>query len=218
MNILCISDIESPVVYSKEIYSRFKRIDLVLSSGDLDLNYYEYIVSVLNKPLLFVFGNHNLEYLENLTKKKYINFVEDQNNKYNFGSIHLGDKVKRVKGLILAGLGGSMRYNKGLNQFTDFQMFMKICKLIPKMLIYRILFGRFLDILVTHSPPLGVHDQKDLCHTGFKSFLWFMKVFKPKYLIHGHIHIYENTKERITKYFRTKVVNAYNYYVLNVKV
>ena len=30
------------------------------------------------------------------------------------------------------------------------------------------------DILVTHSPPFGIGDSTDACHTGFKAFYPFL--------------------------------------------
>jgi predicted phosphodiesterase len=67
MKILCISDETDPLIYSKNIASRYGDVDLVLAAGDLPLKYYEFIISSLNKPLYFVFGNHNLEFLHQFT-------------------------------------------------------------------------------------------------------------------------------------------------------
>jgi predicted phosphodiesterase len=62
MKILCISDTTDPLVYSPNIAERYADVDCVISAGDLPLKYYEYILSSLNKPLYFVFGNHNPEH------------------------------------------------------------------------------------------------------------------------------------------------------------
>lgn len=220
MKILCISDNITPVVYSNNITSRFSDIDLILSAGDINLEYYEFIVSMLNKPLLFVFGNHNLKYLSYYKKKIFRNFHEiNKNLIYHFdnGGVYIGGKVKKIKDLIIAGLGGSKKYNKGLNQFTEAGMFFFILRIIPKLLLNKIIYGRYLDILLTHAPPRGINDGKDRCHSGFKIFLWFIKIFKPKYLIHGHIHLDDINKERISKYLSTKIVNAYEYVVIDTK-
>jgi Icc-related predicted phosphoesterase len=108
-----------------------------------------------------------------------------------------------------------MKYNKGENQFSDFEMFLAMLQMIPALVINRIFRGRFLDVLLTHAAPLGIHDRQDLCHKGFKSFLWFMRVFKPRYLIHGHIHLYDMSEVRATKYRDTMVINAYSHYVID---
>ncbi|MDR0377228.1 MAG: metallophosphoesterase [Spirochaetaceae bacterium] len=216
MKILCISDQIDPLVYSSTIKDRFADIDLVLSAGDLPMDYLEFIVSSLNKPLLFVFGNHNLEEYSYYTAHRDIVSWDEITQPYHgSGAVHAGFKVRREGGIIIAGLGGSMRYNRGVNQYTDFQMYWAIFKLIPALLINRIFRGRFLDILLTHAAPLGIHDKSDLCHRGFKAFRWFMEIFKPKYLIHGHIHLYDLSAVRVTKYRDTLVLNAYSHYVID---
>ena len=216
MKILCISDQIDPLVYSPYIKERFADVDLVLSAGDLPLDYLDYIISTLNKPLLFVFGNHHIKELKYF--RGLWNTTLEIHERQNFccGAIHVGTRVKFEKNYIIAGLGGSMRYNNGNNQFTDFQMFLEVTRLIPRLLWNRVFHGRFLDILLTHAPPRGIHDKSDKCHWGFKTYLWFMKVFKPKYLVHGHIHLYDLSEVRCTKWENTMVVNAYSHYVINL--
>jgi Icc-related predicted phosphoesterase len=219
MKILCISDHIDPLVYSSSIKERFKDIDVVLSAGDLPMEYLEFIVSSLNKSLFFVFGNHNLTELYRYKKSDGMaaNNWESEDTGYGSGAVHIGSKVKTEDGLIIAGLGGSMRYNYGENQYTEFRMNLEILKLIPVLIINRIFRGRFLDILLTHAAPRGIHDKEDPCHRGFKAFLWFMRVFKPKYLIHGHIHLYDLSDLRTTRYQDTLVVNAFSHYIIETE-
>ncbi len=221
MKILCISDSRDPLIYSPQIKSRFKDIDIVLAAGDLDLDYYGFIVSSLNKPLLFVFGNHNLSKIHQFRREYSSDFPPDihpHTGEYtSYGSTYIGGKATRVGGLIIAGLGGSMRYNDGQNQFTETGMFIRSLRLMPKLLFYRIVHGRFLDILLTHAPPRGIQDADDLPHRGFKVFLWFMRTFKPRYLIHGHVHLYDINAKRVTLYSRTQVVNAYEHIVIDTE-
>jgi hypothetical protein len=203
-------------VYSNSIKERFKDIDVVLSAGDLPMDYLEFIVSSLNKSLFFVFGNHNLGEFHRYKKTGVAisgNWMREEAN-YGSGAVHIGSKVKTEDDLIIAGLGGSMRYNYGENQYTEFRMTLEIVKLIPLLIINRIFRGRFLDILLTHAAPRGIHDKEDPCHRGFKIFLWFMRVFKPKYLIHGHIHLYDLSALRTTRYQETLVVNAFSHYII----
>jgi len=204
MKILCVSDQIDPLVYSNSIKKRFADVDMILGAGDLPLDYLDFIVTNLNKPLLFVFGNHHVEELAD----------DDKPGAWSFSSTHLGSKVRREEGLIVAGLGGSMRYNRGPNQFTEFQMYGEIAKLIPILLFNRLFHGRYLDILLTHAPPKGIHDKPDKCHMGFKAFLWFMKMFKPKYLVHGHIHLYDLQDVRRTRCMETEVINAFGHYII----
>jgi Icc-related predicted phosphoesterase len=204
MKILCVSDQIDPLVYSDSIKTRFADVDMILGAGDLHVEYLDFIVSNLNKPLFFVLGNHHTQ-----------NMIGDWSCCPD--TMNIGSKVRQEGGIIVAGLGGSMRYNLGPNQFTDFQMFLEIAKLVPALLYNRLFRKRYLDILLTHAPPKGIHDKPDICHSGFKAFLWFIKIFKPKYLVHGHIHLYDLKDIRCTRCMQTEVVNAYGHYVIDTK-
>ncbi len=221
MNILSVADHVDPLVNSQSIKDRCGGIDCILGAGDLDISYYEYIVSCLNKPLYFVFGNHNLKKLSFFRPSPDAYPASDWNNMANhgFGSICIDGRVilNRRYNLIIAGLGGCRRYNKAEHQFTEFQMFMRIVRLIPRLTFNRIFRGRWLDILLTHAAPAGIHDREDPCHRGFKSFLWFMRKFKPKYMIHGHVHLYDINANRSSQYNDTTIINAYNHIVLNLE-
>ena len=135
----------------------------------------------------------------------------------SYGATYVDGKLRRVKGLLIAGLGGSTRYNDGEHQFTESQMRRRIFRLIPRLLINRLIFGRFLDIFVTHAPPRYIHDGEDLPHHGFECFRWFLKLFKPRYHLHGHIHLYDLNAPRVTDFEATRVINVFGYYVLNTE-
>ena len=220
MKILCIADHIDPLVYSAGIKQRFKDVELVLSAGDLPLSYYDFIMSTLNKPLLFVFGNHNLKGME------HFRGMSDTLGRFSAlrreveapatGAVYLNGRVRREKGLLLAGLDGSRWYNGGENQYTDLQVYLRLALLMPRLLLNRLLFGRYLDVLLTHAPPLGLHDGQDPCHRGFRALLWFMRVFKPRYLVHGHIHLYSGDAVRVSSYDQTTVVNAYDHALIEV--
>ncbi|MDR2444435.1 MAG: metallophosphoesterase [Spirochaetaceae bacterium] len=220
MKALCVSDMIDPLVYSDSIKQRFADIDVVFSAGDLPLEYLEFIVSSLNKPLFFIFGNHNLNqfyYYKNSVFEKFSTTAAKRNIP-GMGTVYAGGRVIREGNMLIAGLGGSMRYNSGGNQYSNFEMNIRILGLLPRLLFNRIRYGRALDVLLTHAPPYGIHDGKDLCHRGFRAFIWFMKVFKPKYLIHGHIHLYDLAEKRKTVYHKTMVVNAYSHFVIDIEV
>jgi len=215
MKILCVSDQIDPLVYSNSIKKRFADVDMILGAGDLPLDYLDFIASSLNKPMFYVFGNHHVQ-------KSPGAFFQAEDDSFQIlqkedSDSHVGSKVRREEGMIVAGLGGCMRYNRGPNQFTEFQMYMEIAKLVPRLLFNRLLRGRFLDILLTHAPPCGIHDKPDRCHQGFKAFLWFIRKFKPRYLVHGHIHLYDLSDVRRTQWMGTEVINAYGHYVIDTE-
>lgn len=223
MKILCVADHIDPLVYSVNAKKRFEDVDMVLSAGDLPMEYLGFLSSVLNKPIGFVFGNHNLqEYyrFENNYQSKNITRLLPQgepNLRNYFGATYLGGKVMKINGLLIAGLGGSRRYNTGLNQFTEFQMYLNIFKLIPRLFWNRLLHGRYLDILLTHASPYEIGDRPDPCHRGFKAFRWFMTKFSPKYLLHGHIHLYDMNEQRIHHYKNSVVINVYDHFLLDTE-
>jgi uncharacterized protein len=221
MKILCVADHVDPLVYSPLLKQRFGDVDLVLSAGDLPLTYYDFIVSSLNKPLLFVFGNHNLrgmgryhrhgdafdEFRDSSPPMSYDGYV---------GAKYVHRRVLREKGLLVGGLGGSLLYNRAENQYSDLSMYLMAAAMVPRLLFNRLVHGRFLDILVTHAPPFEVNDRRDRCHTGFKAFRWFLRTFHPQYLIHGHIHLYDTTERREAVFAETRVLNAYDHCVIEI--
>ncbi len=67
MKVLCISDNELNELYegwTDEEAEKLKGISLILSAGDLDPEYLEFIETMLNVPLLYVRGNHDSRYDE----------------------------------------------------------------------------------------------------------------------------------------------------------
>jgi Icc-related predicted phosphoesterase len=214
MKILCVADQIDPLVYTSAIKERFSDVEIILCAGDLPLDYMDFIVSSLNKPLFFVFGNHDLEHFNYYTQGIEGNYDSEEEYQGS-GAVHVGSRVVHQDGLIIAGLGGSMRYNRGKNQYTEAQMMRQIIKIIPRLLFNRLFRGRYVDILLTHASPKGIHDKEDRCHWGFEAFRWFMRVFKPKYLIHGHIHLYSLADLRVTDCGGTRVINAYGHYVID---
>jgi len=214
MKILCVSDMIDPLVYSNSIKKRFADVDMILGAGDLSLDYLDFIVSSLNKPMFYVFGNHHVP------ERPHIPMLDGADgsldgNVWEDSHSHVGSRVRREEGLTVAGLGGSMRYNKGPNQFSELGMCLEIAKLLPALFLNRLLRGRFLDILLTHAPPAGIHDKPDRCHRGFRAFLWFIRKFKPRYLVHGHIHLYDLSDVRRTRWLQTEIINAYGHYVID---
>lgn len=224
MKILCISDQIDPLIYSPNIRERYKDCDLIISAGDLPMEYLDFIVSSLNKPLLFVFGNHNLEEFS-----LYHHAAAGMSPGYHaplkplppeacHGTTYIGFKTRREGSLLLAGVSGSLRYNNGLSQYTEQQMLFRLLLLVPGLLLNKLRFGRYCDIFVTHASPEGIHDKNDPCHRGFRCFRWFMRRFKPKYLVHGHIHLYDMQDVRVSRYRDTTVINAYSHYILDFGV
>lgn len=224
MKILCVSDQIDPLVYSPNIRERYKDCELVISAGDLPMEYLDFIVSSLNKPLLFVFGNHNLEEFRLYHRTGALASsgthlpLKPLPPEACHGTTYVGFKVHREGNLLVAGVSGSIRYNAGLSQYTERQMLFKLLKMLPRLLVNKLKYGRFVDIFLTHAPPEGIHDKNDPCHRGFRCYLWFMRTFKPRFMVHGHIHLYDMQDVRVSRYFDTTVINAYSHHILDFGV
>lgn len=233
MKILCVSDYVDPLVYNQEVKNIFPDIDAILCAGDLPMDYVDFIVSVFNKPTFFIFGNHNLKefsYYHKTAQHDADYYRKEQTeNIHSHGAKYMGFKTSieydltytnpktgKQTPLLIAGASGSLKYNNGLNQYSDFKMKLLLIKMIPSLIKNKILYGRYLDIFLTHASPRHIHDHEDPCHKGFECFNWFINKFKPTYLIHGHIHLYDLREKRITKVNNTTVINAYAHYVIEI--
>ena len=104
------------------------------------------------------------------------------------GCVNIDGRVVVARGLRIAGLGGSLRYKHGANQYSQAQMGWRALKLELKIRLGRVRHGRKLDILVTHAPPFGIGEAADPAHVGFVAFLRLIRNFQPLLVVHGHIH------------------------------
>lgn len=201
--ILSLSDTIVPFIYSTQVRKRFKNVDLILGCGDLKYYYLEYVLNALDVPLFFVRGNHD----------KVVEYNEAGQRTAPAGAVDLHRRVINHDGLLLAGVEGSLRYRPGKFQYTQQDMWAHVLSLVPQLLLNRLQYGRYLDIFVSHAPAWGIQDREDLPHQGIKAFRWLLKVFKPAYHIHGHVHLYNPENERRTRFGRTCVVNTYRFQV-----
>jgi Icc-related predicted phosphoesterase len=194
MKILVLADTESLYLWDFFEKSKLEGIDVILSCGDLHPHYLSFLATFFTGPVLYVHGNHDDCYEETPPE----------------GCICIDGKVFEYEGVRFVGLGGSMRYKKGTNQYTQKQMNWRIAKLLP-----RIYWKKGFDILVTHSPAWKIGDGEDLPHTGFKGFRYLLEKFTPRYFIHGHVHMnYQRNVRRISSYQDTTIVNAYERYII----
>ena len=196
MKILALSDVECKAFYDYYMPGRLDEYDLIISCGDLKPQYLSFIVTMTRVPLLYVHGNHDERY-EKLPPE---------------GCDCIEDKLIVYKGLRILGLGGCRQYRPGAHQYTEAEMRWRIFKLK-----WKIRKHKGVDIVVSHAPLEGIGDGEDYAHRGFGAFLEFVDKYKPKYWLHGHVHMNystENVRER--EYNGTRVINAYERYVLDI--
>ncbi len=207
MKILAVSDIVLDLLYSPMIRERFPDVDMVLGCGDLPYYYLEYILTALDVPLYFVRGNH----------ANVVEYSSTGEKTHPHGGVDLHRRAVLANGLLLAGVEGSVRYKEGPFQYSQGEMWQNVFSLVPKLMVNRMRFGRYLDVFVTHASPWGIHDQPDRPHQGIKAFNWLLQTFKPAYHFHGHIHVYHSYVKTETLYDETRVINAYGYRELEIK-
>ena len=194
MKILLVSDEEDKYLWDFYRPGRLKGIDLILSAGDLKAEYLSFLVTMANRPLLYVPGNHDGSYAQRPPE----------------GCQCIDGKLVTVGGLRILGLGGSALYNGGPHQYTEKQMRRRIHRLRLKLAL-----AGGVDIVLTHAPVRGFGDEDNMTHRGFEAFLPLLDQYKPRYLVHGHIHQrYGANRPRCYQYGETTIVNATGRYIL----
>ena len=113
MKILCVSDQIDPLIYTNSLKDRHADVDIVLAAGDLPLDYLDFIMSTLNKPLIFVFGNHHTNLYSYYRFGTSVYDPKEEHIHHAYGAACAESKVLHEEGFIVAGLGGCMRYNNG---------------------------------------------------------------------------------------------------------
>lgn len=193
MKILVLADRECPYLWDYLDRRRLEGVDLILSCGDLDPRYLSFVATFAHGPVLYIHGNHDDRYAQ----------VPPE------GCICVEDKVYVHQGVRILGLGGSVRYKpQGEHQYTQRQMERRVAR--RRLELMR---RKGFDILLTHAPALGLNDGEDFAHAGFSAFNTLMDRYRPRYFVHGHIHInYGVDIPRRCAYQDTQVINAYESY------
>ena len=188
MKILLLSDEESRYLWDYYRPGVLRDYDLIISAGDLKAGYLSFLVTMANRPLLYVHGNHDASYAQRPPE----------------GCQSIDGKLVKINGLRILGLGGSYMYNGGEHQYTERQMRRRIFKLKLK-----IKLAGGVDIVVSHAPPRGYGDMEDNAHRGFECFVDFMEKYQPKVWVHGHVHkSYGARFQREQRCGGTRIINA----------
>ncbi len=195
MRILAVSDEELDAFWGHYQPGRLAEYDLIISCGDLNYNYLEFLVTMARCPVLYVPGNHDTSYLRHPPE----------------GCDCIDDRIVEYNGVRILGLGGCRRYHPGPYQYSEKEMRRRIRRL--RFALWR---SKGVDIVVTHAPPYGVGDGLDRAHWGFSALLELLDKYKPQYLLHGHVHMRYGMGERENQYGQTQVINVSERYVLEV--
>ena len=197
MKILVIADEESRSLWDFYSPEKLRGADLIISCGDLNPDYLEFLVTLSGRQLLYIRGNHDSVY----------------DRKPPEGCICIEDKIYNYEGLRIAGLGGSMKYKESSDMYTEAQMRSRVRKLKSK-----ISFTNGIDILVTHAPCAGYGDLADLPHRGFECFNQLLDSAKPLYMLHGHVHMTYGREVKRTRSHPsgTVIINAFESFLLEI--
>ena len=196
MRVLFVADEESPFLWDYYTPGRLDGIDLIVSCGDLKSEYLTFLVTMGRARLLYVHGNHDTGYERRPPE----------------GCECIDDKLVKIGGQRVLGLGECPRYNGGPYQYTEHEMRMKILRRLPGI---RMAGG--VDVIVSHASVRGVGDDSDYAHRGFETFRPLVESLKPRYLVHGHVHLnYGANIPRVEWLGETQVINAYERYVLDI--
>ncbi|MEN8243062.1 MAG: metallophosphoesterase, partial [Chloroflexota bacterium] len=124
-NLLVMTDEVDQRIYNDHIKENFKDVDLLISCGDLPFYYLEFVIDSLNRPMYFVHGNHDPK----------VELSSAGEKKQPWGAENLDNQVVCHKGLILAGFEGCLSYSSGLYEYSQFQMWIKVLRIVPKLVI-----------------------------------------------------------------------------------
>jgi Icc-related predicted phosphoesterase len=192
------------------------RPDLILGCGDLSFEYLGYLRSQTEVPLFYVHGNHD----PSATGRSVSSYLPaefiPQSAPSALGCISVEDRWEDEEGLRIAGLGGSIRYNKGNNQFTQSEMRGRVRRLTRRARIRRWRDGSSVDVVIAHSPPLDCGDEEDPPHRGFAAFHRLIEELEPKLMLHGHIHPHGKPRPDRT-IGSTRIVNVVPYRLLEIE-
>ena len=195
VRLLAVSDEVEPQLLDERTVAGQGRIDLLIGCGDLPADYLDALATLYAAPLVFVRGNHD-------PPGRQGGYPPDA---------EIDGRVVTEKGLLVAGLEGSIRYSNGPHQYTERQMLAKVAALRIR------LRRRRPDILITHGPPAGVNEGTDPPHRGLKAVRRACEWMRPKLLLHGHVHPYGREIVREAQLGETRVINVVGHRVIDLE-
>jgi uncharacterized protein len=194
VRLLAVSDEVEPQLLDERTVEAQGHVDLVIGCGDLPADYLDALSTVYAAPLVFVRGNHDLP---------------DRQGDYPHDA-EIDGRVVKEKGLLIAGLEGSIRYSDGAHQYTERQMMAKVRALRLKLRL------RHPDILITHGPPAGVNEGTDGPHRGLVAVRRAVEWMHPRLLLHGHVHPYGREIIREGQLGDTRVINVVGHRLIEI--
>ena len=66
MKVLIVADIEDKRLYDFYRKERTEGVELIVACGDLKPDYLDFLITMVNVPTIYVRGNHDDRYIQNL--------------------------------------------------------------------------------------------------------------------------------------------------------
>jgi Calcineurin-like phosphoesterase len=195
--------------------------DLIVGCGDVPFETLGLLAEASGAPTVFVPGNHDPDlsgYRQ--TREGLIvraGFVGEP--PWPAGTINADGRTVEVSGVALAGLGGSLRYRNGPNQYTERQQARRVRRLIRRTRgearRHRVGVNSVgVTIVITHAAPKGVGDAEDPPHQGFDCYHRLVRALRPQLLLHGHVNPLGGPREQ--QIGATRVVNVFDHRLIEL--
>jgi hypothetical protein len=210
VRLLAVSDELAEGLLANDV--RRYRPDLIVSCGDVPFEDLARLAGSTDAPLLFVPGNHDpdLSGYQQTRRGLVLRAGIPVDPPWPPGTINVDGRVIEVAGVRVAGLGGSRRYSRGPNQYTERQQQRRARRLVARAHLTRRLP---VDVVLTHAPIAGVGDGDDPAHRGFDAFRYLVAALRPHLLLHGHLAPVGGVIERPIG--ATRVVNVFDHQLLD---
>jgi len=212
MKVLALSDRVDEFLDTDSGVDSVRDVDLMISCGDLPFEYLERLVTVLNVPFLFVLGNHDRPILR----------ASGDTSSAPEGGVNVHGRHRALSApdgglLLVVGFGGTKQCEGPGSGTSEMAILGSVFRMLPRLLWYRLRYGRAIDVLMTHAPPAGVHEGNDPCHRGFRVLRWIILWFRPTLALHGHVHPTYGVDVRPARLGPTRILNVYGSIRLEVK-
>jgi hypothetical protein len=190
LRVLAVSDVVDEGLWAD--IGPARGADLILGCGDLPFEYLGYLMNALDRPLVFVPGNHDPDLSGYRVSRAGLTLRAGfpARPPWPDGAVSADGRVVHVAGLRIAGLGGCRRYRPGPNQYRDRQQARRARRLARRAgqrAILRRGESSRVDVLLSHAPPRGVGDGRDPVHQGFPALNALTGRLRPAVLLHGHV-------------------------------
>jgi hypothetical protein len=213
VRVLAVSDEVDERLWSLEV-RRFAP-DLVVGCGDVPFELLGDLAEATDAPLVFVPGNHDPDIAGYkptahglVVRSGFVTRAP-----WPDGTINADGRIVDAAGLRLAGLGGSIRYRAGPNQYTQRQQRHRARRLAWR--------ARWqwrnrapVDVVLAHSAPSGLGDGDDPAHRGFDALQFLARALQPRLLLHGHVAPAPGAGDHWIG--ATRVVNVFGYRMLDI--